>query len=333
MPLITVITAVKNAAEFLPETIASVQAQTMPDWRYVIVDDASEDATADLAAAAAAEDRRIEVIRRDASIGPYAAANQGAQGADSKFIARIDGDDVATPDRFALQLAALGAAPSAKGCAAAWRPLTDGVAGDVRRVPSRRNRVIKWMMWFRSNLIHSTLMIDTDFFHAMGGYGPEPIGEDFRTWSALVRAEALAIVDDPVVLYRMTPGQMTAVSGARDQPERIRISLEHLQQCAPGDWTLDDARDFRWIGSHAPFGPERALALLDRFERAWRADPSLDDADRKELARHTAKRRLRHLRAALPDGAMAVASASIRHGRAIVTSGVDVLTNKGPAWP
>lgn len=333
MPLITVITAAKNAANLLPETIDSVRSQTLDDWRFVIVDDASDDSTADVAQAAADADSRIELVRLTSSIGPYAAANLAAQDVDSKYIARIDGDDVAEPERFAVQVAAIESRPSTHGCAGAWRSLTDGVVGDIRRVPSSRNGVIKWMMWFRSNLIHSTLMIDTTFFHAHGGYGPERIGEDFRTWSQLVRSNGLAIVEEPIVRYRIVVGQMTSVAGARDQPERLRISLDHIQQCAPGDWTEDDARDFRWIGGRASFPPERALDLLNRFERAWQADPSLDDEDRAELARHTAKRRLRHLRHALPEMKAATVSASVRHARAVLSSTMEVLTNRGPAWP
>lgn len=333
MPLITVITAVKNAATFLPETIASIRAQTVDDWRYIIVDDASDDDTAEVAEAAASIDRRIEVFCLQSSVGPYAAANLAAQQVDSKYIARIDGDDVAEPRRFAVQIETLEKTVSAKGCASAWRPLTDSGVGDVRLVPSQRNGVIKWMMWFRSNLVHSTLMIDTAFFRDIGGYGPGRIGEDFRMWSALVREGALAVAPDPLVRYRFTPGQMTGTAEARDNPERAQITLDHMRLCAPNRWTFEDARDFRRIGERSAFGPGRALELLQKFETAWRSDGTLDAFERHELARHTARRRLRHLRRALSDSKRSVVSASVRNSRAVLSSGMELLTNRGPAWP
>ena len=44
-PQVTVLTAVRNGARFLPATIESIQKQTYADWEYIIVDDASTDET------------------------------------------------------------------------------------------------------------------------------------------------------------------------------------------------------------------------------------------------------------------------------------------------
>jgi hypothetical protein len=335
MPLVTVITAAKNAAKLLPDTIASIQSQTVTDWRHVIVDDGSEDDTAAVVDRFAANDSRIELIRLDKSIGPYPAANLAARTASSRFIARIDGDDVALPNRLAAQLAALEVTPSARGCAGAYlRLLPSGLNPTVFAVPAKSNRVIKWMMWFRSNLVHSTLMIETERFAQLGGYGPEPVGEDFRIWASLVRADELVVIDDPLVQYRYSAGQMVAAPNARDQAERIRISLDHIDHCAPtGGWTFEDARDLRWVGETAPYKPARALELLDRFEAVWRRDPGLSTADRRELARHTANRRLRHLRHALTQSPSSVAWAAMRGAPSVLRSAATVVANRGPAWP
>ncbi|HUR77929.1 MAG TPA: glycosyltransferase family A protein [Acidimicrobiales bacterium] len=334
MALITVITAVKNAADLLPDTIASIQRQTMTDWRYVVVDDGSEDDTASVVERFAAADARIELIRLTESVGPYAAANAAARAVASKYIARIDGDDVAPPERFEIQLATLAASPGARACSGAARFLTPtGLEPRIRRVPSQHNGVIKWMLWFRNPLVHSTLMIETACFEELGGYGPERVGEDFRTWAALVRTNTLAISDALLVHYRRWPGQITAATDARDQPARARIWVDHMHHCAPGYWTLEDARDMRNIGEAALFPPDRALDLLRRFETAWRADPALTHEQRRELARHTAKRRLRHLRHALADSPTQVTFASARSAAAVVRSFATVITNRGPAWP
>lgn len=333
MARITVVTAAKNAEVLLPETIASIQAQTMRDWRMVIVDDGSTDATAARAQSFAEADDRIEVRSLGSSIGPYAAANTVMLQADSAFLARIDADDLAPPNRFERQLEALGAT-SAKASTGGWRAMTNGSIGSrVRRVPTRRNGVLKWTMWMRSTLVHSTLMIDTATFHERGGYGPEPVGEDFRLWAWLARTNRLSIIDEPLVDYRFSEGQMTSKPGATDEEPRLRIRLDHMTQCAPEEsWSIEDARDFRHVGRPASFPARRALALLDRWETQWQRDRSIDAADRAELTALGATMRLGHLRHAVRKHPIDVVAASVRGGPAVARAAALVARGKGQSW-
>ena len=99
-PTVTVLTAVRNGAAHLAETIASVQAQTFGDWEYVIVDDGSTDDTVAIIERHAADDPRIRLVRRADSGGPFAAANTGLAEARGDYVARIDADDIALPRRL-----------------------------------------------------------------------------------------------------------------------------------------------------------------------------------------------------------------------------------------
>lgn len=335
MPLVTVVTAAQNVADLLPETIESIRSQTFTDWNMVIVDDASTDATAEVATAAASRDKRISVVRLEESVGSYGAANVAMLAADARYLARIDGDDVASPFRLEKQLALMAERPAARGCATGWQALlTTGLEERVQGIPTHRNAVIKWMMWFRSNLIHSTMLVDTEFFQRLGGYGPERVAEDFRLWSALVRADALAVTDEPLVAYRFHAGQITAAVGGRSLPARARITLDHIRHCTDHEWSLDDARDLRFIGeSDAPFSVERALTLLDRFDAAWQADSTLTADDRAELQRQSAMRRLRHLRHSMGNKRSQVLFALMRRSSTIAASTLRVVKNRSNPWP
>src|SRR5688572_29405366 len=110
-PLLTVVTTARDAARYLPEAIESVQAQTFSDWEYVIIDDASTDETPPILDRYASADSRTRVIRREVSAGPYAAANHGFAAARGRYVARLDADDYASPERFERQLAFLAANP------------------------------------------------------------------------------------------------------------------------------------------------------------------------------------------------------------------------------
>jgi glycosyltransferase involved in cell wall biosynthesis len=62
-PMISVLTPVYNGERYLAECIESVRAQTCTDWEYIIVDNRSQDSSADLAERYAAIDPRIRVVR------------------------------------------------------------------------------------------------------------------------------------------------------------------------------------------------------------------------------------------------------------------------------
>jgi glycosyltransferase involved in cell wall biosynthesis len=103
MPLVSVITPVYNAARWLPETIASVQAQTLTDWELILVDDGSTDESVAIAEKAAKEDSRIRSLRMPANGGPGAARNMALDAAQGRFIAFIDADDLWLPEKLSTQ--------------------------------------------------------------------------------------------------------------------------------------------------------------------------------------------------------------------------------------
>ena len=76
MPLVSIITPVYNAARWLPETLATVRAQTLTDWEQIFVDDGSTDGSPAIVEAAAAEDPRFRSLRTLRNAGPSAARNQ-----------------------------------------------------------------------------------------------------------------------------------------------------------------------------------------------------------------------------------------------------------------
>src|SRR5579862_6541423 len=101
-PVISVIMPVRNGAEWLSEAVASVRGQDFGDFEFLIVDDGSQDATADVLAASAHADARIKVMRQPAQ-GIVAALNNAIAVARAPYLARLDADDIAEPNRLARQ--------------------------------------------------------------------------------------------------------------------------------------------------------------------------------------------------------------------------------------
>jgi glycosyltransferase involved in cell wall biosynthesis len=100
-PLVSVIVPCYNQARFLPEAVASVQAQTYPYWECLIINDGSSDETAETGRALAAADGRVYLITQ-ANRGLSGARNRGLAEAKGQFVQWLDADDCLEPSKLEL---------------------------------------------------------------------------------------------------------------------------------------------------------------------------------------------------------------------------------------
>jgi teichuronic acid biosynthesis glycosyltransferase TuaG len=106
-PVVTVVTPCRNAEQWLEQAIRSVRAQRHEDWEMWVIDDASTDASLEVAQSHARMDRRIHVLRLDQRMGGAAARNEGIRRARGRYIAFLDADDWWHADKLAVQLLAM----------------------------------------------------------------------------------------------------------------------------------------------------------------------------------------------------------------------------------
>jgi glycosyltransferase involved in cell wall biosynthesis len=115
-PLVSVVTIFRDAEAFLDEAVASVFAQTHPDWELLLVDDGSVDgSTAYAAAWAQREPERVRYLEHPghANRGMSAARNLGIGHSRGRYLAFLDADDVWLPEKLMHQVALLEAWPEA----------------------------------------------------------------------------------------------------------------------------------------------------------------------------------------------------------------------------
>lgn len=103
--LVSIITPCYNAADFIAETIRSVQNQTFADWEWFIMDDFSDDASVTIIAAYAQNDDRIKLLPLKKNAGAAVARNMGIALAKGKYLTFIDADDVWSPNFLAENVA------------------------------------------------------------------------------------------------------------------------------------------------------------------------------------------------------------------------------------
>lgn len=109
MPTVDIIIPLYNKAKTIERTIRSIQAQTVTDWRLIVVDDGSTDDGPEVVRSFG--DERIIVLRQD-NRGPGAARNAGIRAATAKTVAFLDADDQWYPWHLENALNALDGNPA-----------------------------------------------------------------------------------------------------------------------------------------------------------------------------------------------------------------------------
>lgn len=101
-PQVSVLLSIHNAEAFLPEAIESILGQSLTSFELICIDDGSTDRSGELLQRYAARDGRIRIIRIEHA-GLIAALNEGLRIARAPLVARMDADDISTPQRLEKQ--------------------------------------------------------------------------------------------------------------------------------------------------------------------------------------------------------------------------------------
>jgi glycosyltransferase involved in cell wall biosynthesis len=107
-PLISIALCTYNGAQYLPQQLASVLAQTWEHLEIVAVDDGSTDETLAILESAAARDPRVRVFRNEANLGFRRNFEKAFSLCRGELIAPCDQDDVWHPKKLARLAEILG---------------------------------------------------------------------------------------------------------------------------------------------------------------------------------------------------------------------------------
>jgi hypothetical protein len=210
-PRVSVVMPVFNGETYLVEAIESVLGQTLEELELVLVDDASRDGSRAIAERFAREDTRVKVVANERNVGIAAALNRGWRAARSPFIARLDADDIALPDRLARQADFLDAHPCVAAVGGAAITIdAAGRRGSTLRFPTESRRIRSTLL--RHNCFaHPSVVLRRDALEQVGGYRFDH-AEDYDLWLRLSERFELANLAEAVILYRQHAGQFTFVA-------------------------------------------------------------------------------------------------------------------------
>lgn len=210
---VSIIVPVYNAAAFLRETVASVQAQTYANWELLLVDDCSTDESPRLLRELAGQDERIRPLFQTENGGAAAARNRGIREAAGDCLAFLDADDLWRPRKLEEELAFLRSFPEAEQvafvfCGYEFADRQGKGTGRVVRVPERLSyrQALKNTTIFTSTVLLDVRRLGKDLIQM-----PLVESEDTATWWKILRNGHTAYgLDRNLVYYRRGGGTLSS---------------------------------------------------------------------------------------------------------------------------
>ncbi|RMD60851.1 MAG: glycosyltransferase family 2 protein [Alphaproteobacteria bacterium] len=232
-PTLSVVIPVYDRRHYLAAAIDSILAQTFADFEVVVVDDGSRDDS--VAVVRRYRDPRVRLVRHQHNRGVAAARNTGVAAARGRYVAFLDSDDVAYPDRLARQVAFLDAHPDV-AAVGGWMDRMDARGrplGRVRRRPVAPDDIAAQRL-FRPGIQNTTAMARTRVLRRYPHDERFEIGEDFDLWTRIAADCKLANLPRVLVRARRHGAQTTRERAARVEAVRAEVLARHLESLGIG---------------------------------------------------------------------------------------------------
>lgn len=189
-----------NCKKYVGLAIESIQNQTFHNYEFIIVDGHSTDGTLEIIERYSATDKRIRVIL-DEKKGIGAALRLGCSLAKGDYIARMDSDDIAYPERLEKELDFL-------------EHHTEYilVSSSAEYIDSEGNSMgysfpYTWQCLLNKNvrsILHPGVLFRKSVYLKSGGYQPIIRSEDFFLWNRMKQYGRMKVLQCPLMKYRIT---------------------------------------------------------------------------------------------------------------------------------
>jgi glycosyltransferase involved in cell wall biosynthesis len=210
-PTVSVLLPVHNAEPYLAEAVESILNQSFSDFEFLIINDGSTDRSLEILQTYAKQDSRIKLTNRP-NRGLIATLNEMLEQATGEFLARMDADDIATPNRLALQVSFLQQHAEIV-CVGGAFDLIDFQGRTVQWIPmpQHNDQIQQMLLVGRTIINHPCALIRRASLLQIGGYDPEmKTVEDLDMLLKLGEIGELANLPETVLKYRFHPNSVSA---------------------------------------------------------------------------------------------------------------------------
>lgn len=200
---ISVILAAYNADVHIDKAIQSILNQSFSNFEIIAIDDASTDRTFEILNKYKSLDSRIKIIQNKKNLGLAASLNVGIDLASAPFIARMDADDIAFPQRLQKQINFLQKNPDIAGCGTSIEVF--GASQGVQKKPKSCQDIEANLLW-GNPIAHPTVMFRSSILKNIKYDESFQRAQDYELWSRMIFDYKLKLANLPEILlkYRST---------------------------------------------------------------------------------------------------------------------------------
>lgn len=222
--LISVLMTVYSAEKYVAEAILSIQKQAHENWELIIVYEHSEDTTLSIIEEKARADNRIRIIKNQTKLGILASRNILLKEARGKYLAILDADDIALPERLATQYAFMESDPEIAVCGSGLL-----VLNETRGKRTIKNEIDPNIV--SAGLLFNTMIANPSSFIRKAfldehhiSYNPEfSFAEDYALWVECARHGKITNVPNVLIEYRQHSESHTAHNRARQSADVSKL--------------------------------------------------------------------------------------------------------------
>lgn len=225
---VSIIVPCYNQAEYLPETLDCVLAQTYTNWECIIVDDGSVDASAQVAKDYQKKDARFTYLYQE-NQGPSVARNNGIRHTNGEYILPLDADDLIDKTYIEKAIKAFAANPELKVVYCKARRFGDW--NDNWDIPNYSYEKILW-----NNMIFVSALYKREDYNKMPGYNPNMRAgwEDWDFWLSFLKpGDQVHRIDEILFSYRAKDISRNANVPQIEQDLLHVIYRNHAEKYAP----------------------------------------------------------------------------------------------------
>ncbi len=229
-PRVSVLMATYNTPEeWICEAIDSILKQTYSDFEFIIVDDCSTQNMDKVKEKYL--DNRIIWVRNKENMGLTKSLNRALEMAKGEYIARIDSDDIAMPERLEVQVSFMDRHPEII------------VSGTYRRAFGTENKDEKWnlpitreeqqaqLFFFNCGVTHPTAMLRKSMLDEYGIKYNENYkkAQDYGMWVQCTRYAPMAMIPQILLKYRKSSQQISCAGRMSQKENAARVKIDQLE--------------------------------------------------------------------------------------------------------